>query len=312
EESLDHVTAESRIGREVETVLDKLEKIRSLEGKNAGRSILRMIEGGGANEKIVLFLKSLRNYDDYTFAHSVNVAVISTATARHIGFDEAAAGRIGLAALLHDIGKIYVPRHIIRKNGRLSPSEWQIIRRHPVDGARILQGEDLEEDLWRVAYEHHMQYDLSGYPNMKEGDSLLDASHIVRIADTYDALTTKRAYRKQISPYEAIKLMSKTRGSEFHPEYFDTFMHMMGNIPIGSTLELETGETVLVVDIEGRTGMLPRVKLLRTSEGRPVEGGKIIDLNEIDPRTRKRRYRIIRIENSPVRDVEIGKYLVRS
>jgi putative nucleotidyltransferase with HDIG domain len=272
--------------------------------------ILRLIEAEGDGNILVLFLKSLKSYDDYTFRHSINVAVISSAIARHVGLDESSSGRVGLAAIMHDIGKLYVPKSVIHKAGRLSPSEWQLIRKHPVDGARILREEKVDDLISRVAYEHHMRFDGKGYPPARAAEKIHDASHIVRIADSYDALTTKRAYRKQISPYEAIKLMTRTRGSEFHPEYFDVFLHMMGNIPIGSMLELRTGEKVLVVDIRGDGGFLPRVRLLTDADGNEIEDERIIDLNEKDPVTRECRYSIKSIEDSALRNLDIGQYLV--
>lgn len=300
----------SGIGEVIGGLLDKLEKIQSMEGRYAARMILDLIENEGSNHSIVLLMKSLKDYDDYTFAHSVNVAVISTATANHIGFSEDEVAMIGLSALMHDVGKLYVPKEIIKKMGRLTPEEWQKIKKHPVDGDRILREEGIDERICRVAYEHHIRYDLRGYPPVDSGREILPASHIVRIADTYDALTTKRAYRKQISPFEAIKLMTRTRGTEFHPGYFDYFLHMMGNIPIGSTLILESGETALVVDINRGAGLLPRVRILRDAEGMEVCEERIIDLNEIDPWRKKYRYRIKEVVDDPVRNIEIGKYLV--
>ncbi len=305
----ENITCQTRIGQEIGSVLEKLEKIQTTEGKTAGKMILKLIETEGDSNTLVLFLRSLKMYDEYTFTHSINVAVISAATGRHIGLDENSAGRIGIAALMHDIGKLYVPKNIIHKTGRLSPEEWQVIRKHPADGARILKEEKVDDHICRVAYEHHMRYDRKGYPNPRDGKEILDASHIVRIADSYDALTTKRAYRRQISPYEAIKLMARTRGTEFHAEYFDMFLHMMGNIPIGSTLELETGEKVLVVDIRSGHGLLPRVRLLTDPDGNEVTEETIIDLNDFDPITRKNRYSIKNVEDSAIRNLEIGQYL---
>lgn len=305
-----NIEGRTRIGQEIGSVLGKLEKIQASDGKSAGKMILRLIEAEGDGNILVLFLRSLKSYDDYTFRHSINVAVISSAIARHVGLDESSSGRVGLAAIMHDIGKLYVPKSVIHKAGRLSPSEWQLIRKHPVDGARILREEKVDDLISRVAYEHHMRFDGKGYPPARATEKIHDASHIVRIADSYDALTTKRAYRKQISPYEAIKLMTRTRGSEFHPEYFDVFLHMMGNIPIGSMLELRTGEKVLVVDIRGDGGFLPRVRLLTDADGNEIKDERIIDLNETDPVTRECRYSIKSIEDSALRNLDIGQYLV--
>ena len=239
---------------------------------------------------------------------SGNVAVISASIARRLGYSDEETGGIGTAAILHDIGKLYVPREIIHKAGRLTPAEWQKVKRHPVDGEKILRDEGLDQLTRRVAYEHHMRYDMKGYPRPKEGEKCLEASNIVRIADTYDALTTRRPYRKQISPFEALKLMEKGRGSEFHPEYFDVFLGVMGNVPIGSVLVLDSGERVLVVEV-GSDGRLPRARIISDSYGNDIVDGPVIDLGETDIETGESKYRVNSISDTPVRDVDIGKYV---
>jgi hypothetical protein len=145
----------------------------------------------------------------------------------------------------------------------------------------------------------------------KSGEKCHEASDIVRIADTYDALTTRRPYRKQISPFEALKLMEKGRGSEFHPGYFDVFLGVMGNVPIGSVLVLETGERVLVVEI-GTNGKLPRARIISDSYGNEVVDGPIIDLGETDSETGQSRYRVNSVSDAPVRDVDVGKYVTEN
>ncbi|UCF04879.1 MAG: HD domain-containing protein, partial [bacterium] len=226
EKTLAVYKAKSKMGEIVSGVLDRMEKIQSNAGRKAGKKILELIEMEGGNASTILLLSSLRNYDEYTFLHSVNVAVITTAMSKFFGYPEETINRIGIAALMHDIGKLYVSHEIIHKTGQLTPLEWQVMKRHPIDGERILREERVDDLSRLVAYEHHMRYDLKGYPIPKEEDYILkDASHLVRIADSYDALTTKRAYRRQIGPYEAIKLMSRSSGTEFHPGLFDSFLH---------------------------------------------------------------------------------------
>lgn len=300
---------ESKIGTAVRGILRNLEKIHSSEGTRAGATIIDVIEREGGGTATILLLNSLREYDDYTFTHSINVAVISAAIARALAFTDEFVDAIVHAALLHDIGKVYVPRAILHKAGRLTPSEWQAMKRHPVDGERILREEGLDLVTRRVAYEHHMRHDLTGYPAPRSGFEAHKASEIVRIADTYDALTTRRPYRSQINPYQAIKLMTRGVGTEFHGDYFSTFLRVLGNVPIGSVLELASGETALVVGIGGGGGELPRVRLLRDAEGKELEEEIVLDLNEIDPKTHQRRWRIARIVDDPVRNVEIGAYL---
>ncbi len=299
---------ESAASKMISGVLSRLAKISSDESGRAGRTIIKTFEREGGNSTIFLLLKSLKEYDDYTFDHSVNVAVISAAIARRIGYSDEELGRIGTAAIMHDIGKLYIPRAIIYKEGRLTPAEWQVVKRHPVEGEKILREEGLDIQTRRVAYEHHMRHDRKGYPMPKEGAECLEASNIVRIADTYDALTTRRPYRKQISPFEALKLMEKGRGTEFHPGYFDIFLGVMGNVPIGSVLVLESGERALVIEI-GTDGRLPRARIISDSYGNEIADGPVIDLGETVAETGAARFRVHSVSDTPVRDINIGKYV---
>ena len=301
---------DSSMRRFVFDILKRLEKLQSQDGKTARRKVLEIFENAGKDTPVVLLLRSLRDYDKYTFFHSVNVAVISAAIGKKLGIDNEEVDAIGLSALLHDIGKLYVPKQILLKGGRLSPAEWIVVKRHPVDGEKILREERIGGICRAVAYEHHMRYDRKGYPAPKPGREITRASHIIRIADTYDALTTKRPYRKQLNPYEAIKVMEKTKNTEFHPEYLDVFMRVLGNIPIGSVLQLETGETVIVVDTGGTSGDMPRVRVLKDKSGKEVEDEIIFDLNEKDPKTSTYKRRILDVKDSAIRDVDVGKYLV--
>jgi putative nucleotidyltransferase with HDIG domain len=293
----------------VEGVLHNLEKVKTSEGRRASTKILEIIENESRNASAILLLNSLQSYDDYTFSHSVNVAVIAAAIARQLNCPEDEIENIALAGLMHDIGKVYVPREIIHKTDKLTPREWQYMKMHPVNGERILREEGVGETARLVAYEHHMRYDSRGYPTPREGYRIQKASHIVRISDSYDALTTKRPYRKQISPYEAIKLMVTLRAKEFHPDYFDMFLYVLGNIPIGSILRLVTGETVLVVDVDNKRGDLPRVRLLKDAAGREVNEEIIYDLNEMEAKLGDGESVISDICDNPVRDVNVGKYV---
>jgi putative nucleotidyltransferase with HDIG domain len=295
----------------VSSILDGLEKLQTTDGETASRKVLDIFKSVGKDTPAVLLLRSLRDYDGYTFFHSVNVAVIAAAIARKLELDDEEVEGVGLAALLHDIGKLYVPKPILLKGGRLSPAEWIIVKRHPVDGEKILREERVNGICRAVAYEHHMCYDRKGYPTPKDGHEMHRASHIVRIADTYDALTTKRPYRKQLNPYEAIKVMEKTKGTEFHPDLLDVFMRVLGNIPIGSVIQLDTGETAIVVDVGASGSDLPRVRVIKDADGIEVEEEIIFDLNEKDPRTSTYKRRILDVKDAAIRDVDVGKYLVR-
>ena len=300
---------EGTMYRIVEGVLQNLEKLTSSEGRQASKKILELIEDESQNGSAILLLNSLRSYDDYTFSHSVNVAVIAAAIARQSNYSESEIDEITLAGLMHDIGKVYVPRIIIHKTGKLTPREWQYMKMHPLNGERILREEGVGTMAQMVAYEHHMRYDFCGYPKAKKGYTMLEASQIVRIADSYDALTTRRPYREQISPYEAIKLMVSLRGKEFHPHFLDVFLYVLGNIPIGSILRLTTGELVLVVNVDNKRGELPNVRVLKDAGGRDVQEDIIYDLNEKEAKLGGERSIIADIIDNPTRDVDVGKYV---
>lgn len=294
----------------VSDILTRLDKIRTMEGRSSSLRVIELFDSVGRNTAIVLLLKSLREYDRYTFMHSVNVAVIAMALGRKLDLDEEEIDAIGTSGLLHDIGKLYVPRETLLKRSRLSPAEWIAVKQHPVDGERILREEGVDPYCRAVAYEHHMRFDRTGYPACKSGHEISLASHIIRIADSYDALTTKRPYRKQLNPYEAIKLMIKTRSTEFHPECLDIFMRVLGNIPLGSVLDLDTGERVIVIESGLDAGILPRVRVLKDANGDEVEEEIILDLNEVDPRTSEFKRRILDVSDNAVRDVKVGRYLL--
>lgn len=297
-------------GLAVRNILDRLEKIDSMQGSAARAAIMDIIERERSGTSTLLLLNSLKEFDEYTFSHSVNVAVISAAIARELGFPVDFIDGIAHAALLHDMGKLYIPKVLLQKSGRLTPVEWQKMKRHPIDGERILREEGLPLLCRRVAYEHHLRHDLTGYPAVNEGYLIHEASEIVRIADSYDALTTMRPYRNQLNPYEAIKLMARTCGSEFHKEYFSAFLKVLGNIPIGSILQLSTGETAVVVGFGESKGDPPRLRLLTDAYGRKIPGEVYIDLKEIDPATGSEKRKIVSILEDPIRNVEVGRYVL--
>lgn len=270
---------QSKMVRIISGVLVHMSKIGQKEGRDSAGRLLKLVEKEGRNSSSIMLLSSLRDFDDYTFSHSVNVAVISTAIGRWLGFSEEAVDDLGIAALMHDMGKIYIPRQILHKKGRLTPKEWLEVKKHPLYGYRILREENVDHLACRVAYEHHMRYDLKGYPVPKSNINLHNYSHIVRIADSYDALTTNRPYRKQLNPFDAVKLMCGGRGSEFHPHFLDVFLNVLGNIPVGTILKLDSGEIAVVIRVNEEYGKLPTVRILRDAEGNSVNGDIIIDLD---------------------------------
>lgn len=194
-----------------------------------GRDIVSAVMKGLRKEGMIIdTLIRLQAHDDYTVTHSLNVCVIVVAQAVHAGFPEASVQDIGLAALLHDIGKEKIPAQILNKPGRLDPGEFERIASHPVIGAKLLRKIDCGSDLpMIVSFEHHIKYDRSGYPDVMFEGPLHPTSYMTQIADVYDALRTYRPYRKSLEKETAISIMKEGRGTEFEPKLFDSFIDLL-------------------------------------------------------------------------------------
>ncbi|MGB4705458.1 MAG: HD-GYP domain-containing protein [Candidatus Saccharicenans sp.] len=271
------------------------------------------------NESFLLGLTTIKNYDEYTLNHSVNVSLLAVALGRRLGLSRAELVDLGLAAFFHDLGKIETPLEILNKPGQLTEEERKIMELHPHQGAELLvQVRDFRKlpvSAIQVAMEHHIKEDLSGYPRFRMKNDLNLYSRIVKICDFFDAITTKRVYRKKtFTRAEALSLMLENIGTEFNPVILKAFVQMMGIFPVGSLVLLNTGEIGLVVETnqETRHLMRPKVKIIVNSQGQKVDG-EVVDLTEIDPQTGKYRRSIVKEINPEDYGLEVPEYfLVRA
>lgn len=190
-----------------------------------GRDIVSSVVSGLHKEEYLIErLIRMRAHDDYTVTHSLNVCVIVVAQAARLGLSEPKLQEIGLAALLHDIGKEMVPAEILRKPDKLSAAEFARMAGHPVLGANRLRKIDCGSELpMIVCFEHHIKHDRSGYPKPSYAAPLNPVSHMTQIADVYDALRTYRPYRESLDRDTSLAIMAEGRGTEFEPKFFDAF-----------------------------------------------------------------------------------------
>ncbi len=271
------------------------------------------------NESFLLGLTTIKNHDEYTLNHSANVSLLAVALGRRLGLSRAELVDLGLAAFFHDLGKIETPLEILNKPGQLTEEERKIMELHPHQGAELLvQARDfrrLPVSAIQVAMEHHIKEDLSGYPRFRMKNDLNLYSRIVKICDFFDAITTKRVYRKKtFTRAEALSLMLENIGTEFNPVILKAFVQMMGIFPVGSLVLLNTGEIGLVVETNQETKYLmrPKVKIIVDSQGQKVDG-EVVDLTEIDPQTGKYRRSIVKEINPEDYGLEVPEYfLVRA
>jgi putative nucleotidyltransferase with HDIG domain len=224
-------TLDLALGEEAETFRWMQARVRtagsvpSLEAEAVVRSLSVAMHG---DSRMVLPLLKLKEFDQYTTTHALNVAVLSMGLAESLGCSATDVRSIGVAGLLHDIGKIRIPLEVLTKPGKLSDEERQIMNRHPVDGARIIMQSD--EDLGTaavVAYEHHIMLNGGGYPKLHYRRECTMASRLVHVCDVYDALSTIRPYRDAWPSEKTMAYLAERAGTEFDPDIVAAFIQTL-------------------------------------------------------------------------------------
>ena len=204
------------------------QKHRQIDVRSVDDMVKGFIKGFRQEINPLSLLASLKSVNEYTFTHVTNVCILTMSQAEHLGFTGQYLHAIGIAALLHDIGKIYVPDEILSKRGVLTPEERRIIETHPVKGARYLMGIDGIPKLAILsALEHHQKFDGSGYPSIKGGWTPNVTSQMISIADVFDAMRSRRAYQNAF-PQEKIEgVLLKGSGTQFNPVLVERFLKII-------------------------------------------------------------------------------------
>jgi putative nucleotidyltransferase with HDIG domain len=180
------------------------------------------------DRQVILPLLQLKEFDQYTTTHSMNVSVLTMGLAEFLGFGPTDVRSFGVAGLLHDIGKIRIPIEVLTKPGRLTPAERRLMNTHPVEGARIILDSEESLDLAAVvAYEHHIMINGGGYPAFRYPRECHQASKLVHVCDVYDALRTRRPYRDAWPAEQVLSYLEGRAGQEFAPDMVATFSRMM-------------------------------------------------------------------------------------
>lgn len=225
-----------------------------------------------------LWLSQLKNKDEYTAQHSLNVCVLSVVLGRHIGLSEHSLNNLGLCGMMHDVGKMLVPLEILNKPGRLEDDEMRIMQSHTTLGFELLKSsKDMYFGASETAHMHHERLDGLGYPRKKPAHELSLYTKIVTIADMYDAITSDRVYQKGRTHLEATKIMFDMMGLHLEETLVVKFVESLGVYPPGCFVELTNGDIGLVVEINETSRLRPKVLLILDRERNPV-AEKVIDL----------------------------------
>lgn len=255
----------------------------------------------------LLGLTMIKDYDNYTYNHCVNVGVISMALGARLGLDAMGVRDLGIAGQLHDIGKTMISKEILNKPGKLSSAEFDEMKRHPELGSKIIsQMEGLEPHIAPVVLGHHLHYDRSGYPEWASElpfDQMVD---IIAIADTYDAITTLRVYQHPINPKAALGAMQKLTKTILNDAVFKRFVEMMGNYPVGTLVRLDTNEIALVHRPNPLDEDAPLVRILFDGDGKRLGTPREQALTSSDG---SRYAGIVAVVDPLLKNIDIGRLI---
>lgn len=271
----------------------------------------RLAENIVKNENALVWLTQLKNRDEYTSMHSINVCVLSLLFGRFLGMNEEELCHLGLGALLHDIGKMRIPGKILNKPGRLDAKEKALMHRHPEYGYALLKShDDLHPAVLEIALSHHERYDGSGYPRGLKGKALNSYALLVSVIDFYDAVTSDRAYHIGISPHEALNMMYAVAAKSFPKALVESFIQCLGIYPIGSLVELESGEVGVVMTVNRQRRLNPILTLVLDGNKRPLPVVKMMNL-ELQERT-DNPTRIKKILESNAYGIDVRRLILQS
>ncbi len=251
------------------------------EAEEVRNAVVDIIEQVIENETILLQLTGIKDIDNYTFLHSVDVCIYSTIMGKKLGYSKEALVELGMGAILHDIGKCKVPVEILKKPDKLTDSEFREMKLHPVYGCEIIKSVyGLNSKIANIAFQHHEKWDGTGYPLGVRERIINPFSRIVTLADVYDALTSDRIYKKRELPHIAAEYIRKNSGMLFDPDIVDLFVSQIAAYADGTIVLLNTGELGSIVSTGISGNSRQKVFVFSNKSGPPLLHPYTLDLNE--------------------------------
>ncbi|MDR3390598.1 MAG: HD-GYP domain-containing protein [Sulfuriferula sp.] len=237
-------------------------------------------ESVSRNSGALLSLARLKNKDDYTYLHSVAVCALMIALGKQMGIEGDALKSLGMAGLLHDVGKMAVPDDVLNKPGRLTEQEFDMVKTHPRRGWEMLKASfGVDEVALDVCLHHHERVDGTGYPERLSGAALSLAARMGAVCDVYDAITSNRCYKAGWAPADALRKMAEWQDGHFDESVFQAFVKTVGIYPVGTLLKLKSGRLAVVTDQSKQSLLKPIVKVFFSSRSNAPIMPEFVDMS---------------------------------
>ena len=290
----------------VQDALTRARAGRTLDAGSVRGAIHSLTESVLRNPNAMLLFSQLREKGEYAESHSLDVSIYMTAFGRFLQLEQGQIELLGYLGLLQDIGKVRLPKELLEKRGRLTPGEFARAKLHVNYSAQILRATPgLPPELPDLAMGHHERHDGSGYPKQLRGSEIGMFGSVAAIADSFDAMTVQRPYADAVAPSAAISSLYKARDVLFDAGLVEQFIRFIGIFPVGSLVELNSGEVGVVISQNPEQRLKPRVMVIRDAKGNELRPQKLLDLSRSPMATPDEPYRILRT-------LEQGRVPVRS
>lgn len=298
----------SKLHQHVQRLLSDVRFGRSADTREARILTMEMVDEAIGNPAAALWLTNLETKHEYTASHCLNVCILSIVFGMHMGLSKDSIIELALGALLHDIGKMRTPVSILDKPGLLSEDEFDIVKKHPVDGFNILRKhKEVSDKCLEIVQLHHERISGQGYPFGLKGEEIPVHVRIVAIADVYDDITSNRVYHEGIPAHTGLNMMFHWAPRDFGEDMMQEFIRCIGIYPIGSLVELNKGILGIVMSTNPASRLRPIVMLIRDTDGKPYERRPLVNLARTAPGEGEPKWSIKRVVDPREFGIDLGR-----